>query len=64
MLYRCVMFCYKCERDTTYLSVLCGMVGSMDTMAPVESSRDKVVFLSKTDKAGTLSLRMCPTMVQ
>lgn len=28
-----------------YLSVLCGMVGSMDTMAPVESSRDRLVFL-------------------
>lgn len=28
-----------------YLSVLCGIVGSMDTMAPVESSRDRLVFL-------------------
>lgn len=28
-----------------YLSVLCGMVGSMDTMAPDESSRDRLVFL-------------------
>lgn len=28
-----------------YLSVLCGMVGSMDTMAPDESSRDRLEFL-------------------
>lgn len=28
-----------------YLSVLWGMVGSMETMAPDESSRDRLVFL-------------------
>lgn len=28
-----------------YLSVLWGMVGSMDTMAPLESNRDRLVFL-------------------
>lgn len=28
-----------------YLSVLWGMVGSMDTMAPDESSSDRLVFL-------------------
>lgn len=28
-----------------YLSVLCGMVGSMDTMAPDESSKDRLEFL-------------------
>lgn len=31
----------------SYLSVLCGMVGSMETMAPDESSRDRLVFLHK-----------------
>lgn len=38
-----------CEMKTPalYLSVLCGMVGSMDTMAPDESSKDRLVFLNE-----------------
>lgn len=32
-----------------YLSVLCGIVGSMDTIAPDESSRDRLVFLYKEE---------------
>lgn len=33
-----------------YLSVLWGMVGSMDTIAPLESSRDRLVFLRHKNK--------------
>lgn len=33
-----------------YLSVLWGIVGSMDTMAPLESSRDRLVFLQHQSK--------------
>lgn len=33
-----------------YLSVLCGMVGSMDTMAPDESSKDRLEFLREDKK--------------
>lgn len=32
-----------------YLSKLLGMVGSMETIAPVESRRERDVFLSKAD---------------
>jgi len=32
-----------------YLSELFGIVGSMETIAPVESRRDMVVFLSEAD---------------
>lgn len=43
-----------------YLSVLCGMVGSMDTIAPDESIKDRLVFLCE-DK-NTLSLSVtCKT---
>lgn len=33
-----------------YLSVLWGMVGSMDTIAPLESSSDRLVFLHHQNK--------------
>jgi len=40
----------QCDADVMqYLSVLCGMVGSMDTIAPEESSRDRLVFLHEDE---------------
>ena len=41
----------RAQRDRVYLSVLCGMVGSMDTRAPVGSIRHRFVFLQEDTKA-------------